>query len=197
MGMTRFLWTIAPADDLGIDEYGDVLFVMTAELAEHWRVRTQVLSCDTWGEVRALGDDVYLEVLGLAGYGDYDDFVAHFAITGEAPGITPSPVDEAEHATISAGDLPDDGDAFSVYDLGACIDGDWPPSPCSLVFDSVPFELIKRFGTLWVTTFNGDYGLLKVEHRSAVFAELEALGHELVETPWISEVCVHPCGERY
>jgi len=159
------------------------------ELAEHWRVRRKVLDCRTWAEVRALGDDVLIEVLGLAGYGGYDDFLGHFEITGTAPGLSPSPVDEAEHALISAEDTPADDQPFAAYDdLSACADGDWPPSAYRLVADSVPHELSTRFGTLWETNFNGIYAILDPDQRVALFDELTTLGDYLTETPWLSEL---------
>ena len=186
--MTRFAWTIAPARQPGQPDRRPVLYVVAEELAEHWRVRQRVLGCRTWGAVRDLGDDIHREVLGLAGYGDYDDFVGHFEITGTAPGLAPSPVDEAEYALINAGDVPSDDDAFAAYDdLGACADGDWPPSIYRLVADSVPHELVTRHGTRWETNFNGIYAVFEPDRRTALFNELRALGHDLVETPWLSE----------
>ena len=65
--MTRLLWTIADARRPGGGERRPGLYVVNEELAEHWRLRRKVLDCRTWGEVRALGDDVHLEVEGLAG----------------------------------------------------------------------------------------------------------------------------------
>lgn len=187
--MTELLWTIADARRPGSGDRRPGLYVVNEELAEHWRVRRKVLDCRTWAEVRALGDDVLIEVLGLAGYGGYDDFLGHFEITGTAPGLSPSPVDEAEHALISAEDTPADDQPFAAYDdLSACADGDWPPSAYRLVADSVPHELATRFGTLWETNFNGIYAILDPDQRVALFDELTTLGDYLTETPWLSEL---------
>jgi hypothetical protein len=120
--------------------------------------------------------------------------------SGERPGLyvvneetrrtlAPPPVDEAEHALISAEDMPTDDQAFAAYaDLGACADGDWPPSTYRLVADSVPREVATRFGTLWETNFNGFYAVLDPGKRVALFDELAALGNDLAETPWLSEL---------
>jgi hypothetical protein len=186
--VTQLLWTIAGARRPGVEERRPGLYVVREELAKHWRVRRKVMGCRTWGEVRALGEDVHVEVLGLAGYGEYGDFVGHFEITGTAPGLSPSPVDEAEHALISAEGAPADDVSFAAYDLGACADGDWPPSTYRLVAESVTHELASRFGTLWETNFNGLYAVLDPNQRVALFDELAERGHDLVETPWLSEL---------
>ena len=173
--------------DVGVAFSGEFLFVVDECDLEHWAPRLSVLHCDTWGKVRELGDEIYAEVLGLAGHGEYRDLVAHFAIQGTAPGISPSPAIEAEHALNALDKLPDDDESFSARDLGACADGDWPPSIYYLVAEAVPSEVLEAYGETWETNFNGTYGILDATQREVAFAALEAAGYALEEDARIGD----------
>ena len=186
--MTKLSWWESAAD-APVELPGPFLLILTKEAVDHWVPRVKVLECANWGEVKQLGAEVYSEVLGLAGYGDYDELVAHFKIQGVAPNLSPSPVVEAEHVLQALDDLPEDGDPFSAYkDPGACADGDWPPSIYYLVAESVPSELLDIFGERWFTTFNGVYAILDSTKRDDIFNALTADGFVLNEDSRIGDL---------
>ena len=186
--MTGLVWTVAETRGHG-GQVQAYVFVLPVEVARYWQQRRQVLTCGTWGEVRRLGDEIYAEVLGLAGYGKYDDLVGHFSIEGTAPGLSPSPVDEAEHLLRSLEELPSDESEFQAYDdLAACADGDWPPSIFYLMAEHVPKALVERYGTSSMTNFNGLYASLDGSSAEEVLAVLTEQGHELSEAPWLTQL---------
>lgn len=163
--------------------------MINEELSRHWLPRRRVLECTTWAEVRALGEEIYTEVLGRAGYDDFDTYMAHFEITGTAPSLAPSPVDEAEHALKNTAGAPADDAKFYAYDdLPACADGDWPPSAYRLVADSLPADLLARFGTTWETNFNGVFAVLEAERREELIAELTSRGFHVEESAQIADL---------
>lgn len=186
--MTKLKWWESYAD-APVEFSGQCLFVLSEEDVDRCVPRMKVLECQTWGDVRALGTDIHAEVLGLAGYGEYDELVAHFSIQGVAPNLTPSPILEAEHVLQGLEDLPDDADPFDAYDdLGACADGDWPPSVFYLVANAVPSDILDAFGERWFTTFNGTYGILDAGQREAIFQAFAAAGDELSEDSRIGDL---------
>ncbi len=167
-----FLWVIADGRGLA-EERRPLLFVLPEDVATYWRPRRKVLECSTWGEVRALDTEVHAELLGMAGHGSFDEFTANFDIVGEAPGLKPSPVDEAEQLLISLEDLPDDEESFAPYDdVSAIADHDWPPAVYRLLATSVPEEIIRAFGVRWMTTINGDFASFEADMKDSVLKAL-------------------------
>ena len=198
--MATYLWVVADAIGRGKEgKRSPHLFILPADEAEHWRARTAVLSCKTWGEVRALGPGIYEEVLGLAGYGDYDDYIAHFAIGGTAPEISPTMEGEATHALRSAEGPPADETPFHARDdLPACGDGDWPPSIYYLMYECHDVTVLKEYADVWETSFNGTYAAIPAQHKEAVFAHLAENPDDvdddidIEEAPWLVELLVPP-----
>lgn len=183
--MDKWVYTVTDASGSGNDSV-PLLFVPPEAVARHWLERQQVLGCSTWGEVRALGREIYEEVLGLAGYGSFHEYIGHFRIEGAAPGLSPSVVDEAEQALLRAAGPPGDDVSFEAYnDLGACADGDWPPSIYYLLAKHVPEELLARYGQRWVTVINGIYASIGAEHSDAVLGALRARGDVIVRGDWV------------
>lgn len=159
-----------------------VLIVLPQAEYEYWVRRLDVRSCSTWGEVRALGDDVYAEVLGLAGYGTFEEYSQHLAIQGEAPLIGAEQT-AREQWLASDHDLPDLDDDFDVNSLGAFADGDWPPSVNYLMHALLPDELVRNHGSTYMTVLNGVQATLMVDHRDAVLAEMASRGYTMVREP--------------
>lgn len=175
--MAHFEWSESVwIDGDGNDE--SQLIILPSEVVAEWLPLVSVLKCETWADVKALGPDVYCEVLGLAGHGDYADFVRGFDATGEAPAWSPPPEALAEYLRLSDGGIPEDDESFEAFnDIPAVADGDWPPSVHLLMADRLPSEVLERFAKIRQTVFNGDFAHIALTHRSAVLELLEQLGH--------------------
>ncbi|NBP25474.1 MAG: hypothetical protein EBU81_13185 [Proteobacteria bacterium] len=143
--METLLWQVTPAFGAGIEE-DEQLVVISKDQALRLRPQVKALSCRTWGEVKALGLAVYQEMLGMAGYGEYEDYIRHFDIQGQIP-VAPDERTVTEHAERSATGLPDDEEPFDGESLPAFEDGDWPPMVAALVSDSVPGDILSEYGS--------------------------------------------------
>lgn len=137
----------------------DIMYLLPNQTIHELERRHRVLDCSTWGEVAELGDDIHREVLGVAGYGTADEFVAHLLIQGAAP--LPNLVGQALDDYDPTATPPTPDDPFDAESLDAYNDGDWPPHPCFLMAQLVPAQLIERFGESYWTTFNGQYANLR------------------------------------
>lgn len=175
--MTMFLW--AETAGPGIDgAEGPELLIIPEAVLEEWLPRLGVLSCHTWGEVRALGPAVYREVLGIAGFGELAEYVANFDVTGQAPYLTPGPEARAQFLHQQEAGLPADDQPFdAVNDIPMVADGDWPPSVHLLMGEHLPSEVLEEFATWTYTTFNGDFAHIALENKAAVLLRLEELDH--------------------
>ena len=163
--------------------------MLPADTVEYWLARMPVLDCRTWGQLRAtVTPEVYREVLGLAGYGDFADYTEHLAITGTAP--LPGVVDEAARQFAEVPDDPpgDDEPFEATDDLPACADGDWPPSPMYLMNQELPGEVLKEFAETYSTNFNGDFSTIPSEQADNALARLTELGFPLREDPRVGDL---------
>jgi len=186
--MGTLLWTVA-ANYWNSVESDEQLIVVDKQTAEELRLVVQALDCATWGEVRALGTEVYRDMLGMAGYGEYEDYVRHFQIQGTVP-LAPPPQARAEHAELAELGPPADDDPFEPQDFPAYQDGDWPPMVASLVASSVPGHILDEFGQAWDTIFNGEMAVIPASNKDAVLAALIEDGHSLQEADWLHELLV-------
>ena len=174
--MTTYLWAEMVSTDMdGTDD--SELLLIPEEVLNEWLPMVAVLKCSTWGEVRALGPAVHQEVLGIAGYGEFADYIANFAVTGEAPGITPGPDAFERFAAQQDAEIPADDQEFDAFsDIPMAADGDWPPSVHLLMAEHLPAEVLQAFATWTRTTFNGDYAHIPLARRGEVLSVLEEMG---------------------
>lgn len=174
----ELVWSIVtPA--LGGDP---LLVVLPRDLVDHWMDRLAVLDCTTWGELRATATpEVLDEILGLCGYGTYEQYTANLDITGLAP--LPGADALAAEAYARAGDPPADDAPFSPNDIPAYCDGDWPPSVGYLTATVLPDELLDQFAERGMTAFNGPLAEIPATNAEAVLAAFAEHGFELTEYP--------------
>ena len=164
------------------------LVVLPRETFEHWMERVPVLHCSTWGELReTVSIEVYLEVCGLCGYGSFEEYTRHLEITGTAP--LPGAAEVAAASYDPDAEAPGDDAGFEAQrDIGACADGDWPPSVAWLMNEELPAEIVETYATVGMTVFNGAQAEIPARHRKAVLRDLEALGYRLVEEPGLGDL---------
>lgn len=181
------LWTGRPSwADAGTPER---LVALPANVVDQLALRAGVLECRTWGEVREVSEDVYQEVLGLAGYKAAADAFAHFAIQGAAPGLAPSMSDQAAQILRAASGAPSDDAPFDVdSDVPQAADGDWPPSLFLLMNSYVPSEILDDWGAREMTVLNGEFAYLDPAHRVEVVAELTRAGFAVREDDRIAAI---------
>ena len=175
--MTVFVW--AESGIVAPDESDESeLLIVPEEVLDRWLPMAEAMGCGTWGEVKALGSDVYQEVLGMSGYGEFADFIANFAITGQAPGIAPGPEAIAEWAAKQDEEFPTDDQDFEAYnDISMVADGDWPPDIHLLIGETLPEAVLNEFALWTYTTFNGDFARIPLKHKEAVLTKLVQMGH--------------------
>jgi len=175
--MTVFVW--AESGIVAPDESDESeLLVVPEEVLDRWLPMADVLGCSTWGDVKELGSDVYLEVLGMSGYGEFADFIANFAVTGQAPGIAPGPEAIAEWTAKQDEEFPTDDQYFEAYnDIPMVADGDWPPDIHLLIGETLPEAVLNEFALWTYTTFNGDFARIPLKHKEAVLTKLVQMGH--------------------
>lgn len=175
--MAHFEWS----ESIWIDGEGNdesQLIILPSEVVSEWLPIVSVLGCETWADVKALGPDIYYEVLGLAGHGEYADFIRGFDVAGEAPALAPSPEALAEYLRLSDEGVPSDDEPFEAFnDIPAVADGDWPPNVHLLMAERLPSEVLERFATIRQTVFNGDFAHIPLADSPGVFGCLEELGH--------------------
>lgn len=175
--MTTYVWTEISESNLDGTEDSELL-IIPEEVLHTWLPMMAVLECRAWGEIKALGPTVYQEVLGIAGYGEFADYIANFAVTGQAPGLLPGPEAIERFAAQQEADVPADDDDFEPYDaIPMVADGDWPPSIHLLMADHLPEEVLQKYATWTHTVFNGDFAHIALEHKDATLEMLSALGH--------------------
>ena len=188
--MTVYLW--AEGGEIhsdGTDE--SELLIIPERVLEAWLPLVDVLACGTWGEVKALGPAVYQEVLGIAGYGEFADFIANFAVTGQTPGLAPGPDAIADWMSKQEAEVPSDEQGFDAYnDIPMVADGDWPPHIRLLMADNLPAEVLGEFAQWTYTSFNGDFARIPLDHKEEVFAKLKQSGHAYREDPRVLRLIV-------
>ncbi|MBK7779588.1 MAG: hypothetical protein IPJ58_02130 [Ardenticatenia bacterium] len=154
----------------------------------HWSKRFAVLGASTWGELRTgVDSEVFAEVLGLAGYGDFEEYAAHLEITGAVPlpGVTEAALED--YGEVGE-DLPTDDAPFNAYDdLPACADGDWPPSLFYLMSGTLPEAVLDAFADRTMTLFNGEAARIPEEVSDDALAALRGLGFQLVHEPGLQD----------
>ena len=190
--MTVFVWAESGIVEPDESDESELLIVPEAVL-DRWLPMAHVLGCSTWGDVKKLGSDVYLEVLGMSGYGEFADFIANFAVTGQAPGIAPGPKAIAEWAAKQDEEFPADDQYFEAYnDIPMVADGDWPPDIHLLIGETLPEDVVNEFALWTYTTFNGDFARIPLKHKKAVLAKLDQMGHTCREDSRVFGLVVEP-----
>jgi hypothetical protein len=99
--------------------------------------------------------EAVLEVLGLAGYGDFEEYAGHLGLGTTVPGA----LDEGlrSFAATSEADLPDDDDPFGLEsDIPASADGDFPPDHHLPMHELLPPQTVE-LGEEYETNFNGTF----------------------------------------
>ncbi len=175
------VWSVArPAWD-----QEDLLIVLPRKTFEHWMERLKVFSCSTWGELRqSVTREVYEEVCELCGYGSFEGFTQHLAIKGAAP---LAGVYERAAADYDPDEVPPaDGEPFSIAEIGAFSDGDWPPAVPYLMSEELPPEILDDYAERAMTTLNGEYATISADQKEAVLRDLSAAGYRLFEEPRLS-----------
>jgi hypothetical protein len=74
-------------------------------------------------------------------------------------------------------------DEFSFSAIPGVADGDLPPPPWQLMEDSLPRELVERYGTSTPTAINGDFAYLRGEEVDGILGWLTDHGYTPVEHP--------------
>jgi len=188
MPVKTCLWSIAHNSWNNVDE-SDQLIIVDKATAEDLRIVVQALNCATWGEVRALGPEVYREMLGMGGYGEYADYIRHFDIQGSVP-VAPPPQARVEYDELAELGPPADDEPFEPQGFPAYEDGDWPPMVASLVANCVPGHILDAYGEVWSTVFNGDMAVIPASNKNAVLEALQEDGYTLEEVDWLHELLV-------
>ena len=168
----EYVWGV-----LGSTWTGQPEFVMlTRESAERVsEILGLFMECNTWGDLRREAPpDVYAEILGLAGYGDFAEYAAHLLIGNPVPGA----LEDAVASFDPDARPPDDDDVFDASSqIGAFGDGDYPPDPRYLMNLEIPADLIEEHGETYETIFNGVYARFPAEAAEAIVPAMEARGH--------------------
>jgi hypothetical protein len=155
------------------------LVILPREVAKEQASLVDLIECGTWGELRRQATpEQFEEILGLAGYGSFEDYTKYLAVGRLVP--------RAELAAAVSfleedKEWPDDEDLFEVRRIGAYSDGDWPPDPLYLMDQYLPREIIDEFGDEYETVFNGTFVRFDVDDREAILAALCALSHTCTE----------------
>lgn len=175
--MATYVWAEGGYIDHDGSDHSELLIVLESTL-DSWLPMMDVLDCNTWGEVKALGPKVYNEVLSISGYGEFADYIANFATTGQAPGIYPVPEAIAEWAAKQDEEAPTDDQYFEAYNnIPMVADGDWPPHIGLLMAENLPAEILDEFANWTYTSFNGDFASIPLHKKDEVLAMLERMGH--------------------
>jgi hypothetical protein len=155
------------------------LVILPREVAKEQASLVDLIECGTWGELRAKATpEQFEEILGLAGYGSFEDYTKYLAVGRPVPGVE---LTAADSFLEEDKEWPDDDDLFEVRRIGAYGDGDWPPDPLYLMDQHLPQEVIDEFGDEYETVFNGTFVRFDVQDREAILAALRALGHTYTE----------------
>lgn len=167
--MTEYLY--------GTDHLAGLVF-LPRDVAEEQASLVNLLDCGTWGELRAKATpEQFEEVLGLAGYGTFEEYTKYLAVGRPLPEAYDT---AAESFLEEDKEWPEDDDAFLLSKISAFADGDWPPDPCYLMARHLPSEIVGDFGEYYETIFNGTFFRLEAEAEE-VAAALRAAGHTCVE----------------
>lgn len=175
--MATYVWAEGGYIDHDGTDHSELLIVLERTL-DSWLPMMDVLDCNTWGEVKALGPKVYNEVLSISGYGEFADYIANFATTGQAPGIYPGPEAIAEWAAKQDEEAPTDDQYFEAYNnIPMVADGDWPPDIHLMIGENLPAAVLDEFAEWTYTTFNGDFARIPLKDKEAVLTKLGQMGH--------------------
>lgn len=164
---------------IGVDEINETLIILPRAVLEHLRDLAGALSSQTWGELReSTSSETYAEVLGQAGYGSAEEFLAKLEVGRPVSGAR----EEALRVFMEkqGEDLPSDNTPFRPDDIPSYADGDFPPSPQLLMMDHVPVDVIEQYGRLNDTNFNGTFLHLEPSDRAPIISVLEADGYKCV-----------------
>lgn len=162
------------------------MFLLPIDVIDELIRQHAVFACTTWGEVAQLDEDLVEEVLGMAGYGTYEQYRAHLDIVGAVP--LPGVEGLMAESYDPDAELPGPDDEFDAHRLPPVADGDWPPAPALLMTAYLPDELVERFGRTYSTTFNGDFTELDPSRGDEILAACAALGMNVVPHPGFADV---------
>ena len=162
---------------LGSSLYDDTLVILPRRVAEHLGALYEALGSSTWGELRGTASaEIYAEILGQAGYGSLDEYMARFDVGRPVPGAEAEGLRQfaaKQGEPIPADDEPFDADS----DIGGYGDGDFPPAPQLSMLEVLPRDVIEKFGNVYETIFNGTFVQFPAADVDEITAALERDGY--------------------
>lgn len=165
--------------DLPWESEGEQLLIMPRSEAEKLAKLWKLMASTTWGELRKeAGEELYEEFLEMAGYGSFDGYAQHLMVGQPVPGAL-----ESALRAYTAGDdePPADSDPFAPQSLAGYGDGDFPPDLHYVMHESLPPEIMRAYGEIYETVFNGTYVRFKPDVAPAVVQAIKESGHEVIE----------------
>jgi hypothetical protein len=157
------------------------MFLLPEAPARYWLRHQSVLDCTTWGDVRAIGPDVYVSVLGLAGDEELEEFGPVFSSEGELTSDPADLLDKAEALINTRSSLPDDSESLDLESLWGFDDGDWPPSVHVLMRSYVPNFIQMYYSIRFETVLQGTFVFIPAQYSQEVCDELTEAGHDVVQ----------------
>lgn len=160
---------------VGASNLDDSLIVLPRSLAQHLADLQEALRSATWGELRSsVTSEVYLEILGQAGWGELDEYLKSLQVGHPVPGSEQAA--RAAYAAHANAPIPGDDDLFDAESIGSYADGDFPPSHQLLMTDLLPPEIRDTYGEVYETIYNGTFTRIEATSADEVIAALERLG---------------------
>jgi hypothetical protein len=178
----EFVWDIGETSW----SYEEQLWIIRRETFEYWRPRLDVFDCSTWADVAELGEEVYHEVLGMAGYSEFEEYIAHLKIHGSVA------LPDAELIAREIFDKhqipPSPEDPFDAERLPSVGDGDWPPHIAAMMASDLPDEVLDKWAYVYETSYNGTYAVIEAKNATAAKRELRQLGFKVTEEPMVGAI---------
>lgn len=155
------------------------LVILPRHVLEDLVAKHKALQCMTWGDVRrTCSKELFEELLGLAGFGTYEEYVAHLEVGRPVPGARELATQEYWDDAV---EFPTDDTIFPGHSLPAVADGDWPTGRFILMWELLPEAVIDKYAYCYDTIFNGEACEFDPAKRDQIIAELERLGFTCVE----------------
>ena len=152
----------------GYGSYDTYFVILPKSVIDEVEPLYRLRDCTTWGDVADLGEELMEEVLGLAGYGSFEEYTAHLNITGAVP--LPGAGDIMAENYDPDAEVPGPDEPFSLNDIPSAADGDFPPSLLLLMSEHVPYEVREAYGSGYDTNFNGYFTEFDIDAKDDVLA---------------------------
>jgi hypothetical protein len=138
----------------------------------------RVLHSSSWGEVRRkAAPDLFVQLLALAGFGDFAAAAPH-----DDDDLSQAAFLESLRAVVDTqgGYLPEDDWPFDPTAIRAFVDGDWPPATARLMVEFLPQEVVA-LGELDGAASSEPTVHFAVQRVDLVLARLGELGYECLQ----------------